>query len=99
MALGMPSSSSCREISIACDVFFLKGQQQMSTKLQVKTVSTQHFIFCWAEDVSIFWGDVVIANTRRSISCFIKPLTYSETISHVNQVMFTNLAIVWGPTL
>lgn len=96
MALGMPSSSSCREISIACDVFFL---QHMSTKLQVKTISAQHFIFCWAEDVSIFWRDVVIANTRRSISCFIKPLTYSETISHVNQVMFTNLAIVWEPTL
>jgi hypothetical protein len=46
-----------------------------------------------------FGGNVVIANTRRSISCFIKPLTYSETISHVNQVMFTNLAIVWGHTL
>ena len=79
MALGMPSSSSCREISIACDVFF-KGKKQMSTKLQVRTVSTQHVIFCWAEDVSIFGGDVVIANTRCSISCFIKTLTYSETM-------------------
>jgi hypothetical protein len=57
MALGMPSSSSCREISIACDVFFFTGKKQMSTKLQVRTVSTQHFIFCWAENVSIFWGE------------------------------------------
>ena len=99
MALGMPSSSSCREISIACDFFFLREKNKCQLNYKSEQFQLNILFFVGQKMFLFFGGNVVIANKRRSMSCFIKPLTYSETISHVNQVMFTNLAIVWGPTL